>query len=306
MGTVMDADEDEPDEVLFEQGANVILCADDFAISEGVTKGIEELALARRLSATSAIVTLPGWAGQARRLAMLRPFVAIGLHLNLTLGAPLGDGPALAPGGEFHEHIDLVRRCLTGAISTNEIAAEVARQLLQFERGTGFRPDFVDGHQHVHALPRVRHALLGVLSDGYPDRKPLVRDPSDAAAKIVKRQTAAYKALIIHALSRGFGAKVRAAGFPTNHGFSGASAFDLDVPFERELGQFFTQRGPRHLVMCHPGYVDATLAELDSVVERRHQELDALFAAKRLDEAIWHVSGRADRSAVDWDEALPV
>lgn len=299
---IIDEDDDAP---VFEAGANVILCADDFAMSDGVSRGIEELALARRLSATSAFVTLPGWDEQGKRLAGLRSYVATGLHLNLTLGAPLAPSPGLAPDGELAPVTNLIRKCLTAAIRVGEIGAEIDRQLTRFEEATGFPPDFIDGHQHVHALPRVRRALLEVVAARYPHSRPLLRDPGDRPAAILKRQTAPHKALAIHALARGFGRRARAAGFPTNHGFAGASAFDLDSPFQEELACFFTARGPRHLVMCHPGYPDAALAELDTVVERRHQELDAIFAARRLDEAIWHVRGRADRAPVDWVEALP-
>lgn len=289
-----------------ELGANVILCADDFAMTEGVTRGISELARARRLSATSAIVTLPPWLEHARLLTRLRPFVATGLHLNLTLGPPLAASPGLAPEGELRELASLLRACLSGAVGNDEIASEINRQLDRFEELTGFPPDFIDGHQHVHCLPRVREALLEALASRRWTRPPLVRDPADRAAAILQRGTAAHKALVIHLLARGFGVRVRAAGLPTNLGFSGVSPFDLDRPFNDELARFFMARGPRHLVMCHPGYPDATLTDLDPVVERRRQELDALFAVPRLDEAIWHVEARADRPPVDWEKALPV
>lgn len=289
-----------------EPGANVILCADDFGLTEGVTKGIEELALARRLSATSAIVTLDTWPTHSRRLVALRPFVAAGLHLNLTLGAPLGPAPSLAPDGEFEDNVALLRRCLLGTVSRDEIGAEIDRQLSLFETATGFPPDFIDGHQHTHTLPRVSSALIDVLSARYTHYKPLIRDPWDSPVQIMRRRAAATKALVIARLANGFGRRVRAAGFPTNHGFSGVSPFRLDIPYARELAQFFLTRGPRHLVMCHPGYPDAALAELDSVVARRHHELDALFAAPRLEQAIWHVDPRADREPVDWEKALPV
>lgn len=288
-----------------EPGANVILCADDFAMTEGVSRGIEELALARRLSATSAMVNLPGWREMAPKLSALRPYIATGLHLNLTLGPPMGSSPGLAPDGEFTDHTALVRKCLIAGISTDEIAREIARQLVAFEEATGFPPDFVDGHQHVHVLPRVRRALLAVLQDRYPGWKPLVRNPEDRPARILRRQAAPHKALVINLLSRGFGNEVRLAGFATNHGFSGVSTFDLDSPYEKELACFFSHRGPRHLVMCHPGYPDAELAELDPVVERRHHELDAIFAVERLDEAIWHVPGGKHRAPIDWEKALP-
>lgn len=294
------------DGAALQPGANVVLCADDFAMTDGVSRGIEELALARRLSATSAIVTLPGFEQHARRLAELRSFVAIGLHINLTLGAPLAPMPGLAPDGELPDHTDLVRMALMGRVVKAEIAAEIERQFARFEEGTGFMPDFIDGHQHVHTLPGIRAAVLDVLARRQSRFRPLVRDPVDGLSAILHRRAGAHKALAIALLSRGFGARARAAGFPTNHGFSGVSAFDMDSRYEGELEAFFERPGRRHLVMCHPGYADPVLADLDSVVARRHQELDALFAMPRLDEAIWHVRRRADGPPVDWQEALPV
>jgi predicted glycoside hydrolase/deacetylase ChbG (UPF0249 family) len=288
-----------------EPGADVILCADDFALTDGVTRGIEELALARRLSATSAIVTRDTWPAHAPRLRALRSFVAAGLHLNLTLGAPLGRAPSLAPAGAFESNVVLLRRCLTGRIPTDEIAGEIERQLETFEQAMGVPPDFIDGHQHVHTLPRVRHALRDVITRRYTTYRPLIRDPWDNPLRIVRRGAAAAKAVVIAELALGFGAMMRAAGFPTNHGFSGVSPFALDVPYSRELEQFFKARGRRHLVMCHPGYPDAVLADLDSVVARRRHEIDALFAAPGLERAIWHVEANSDRAPVDWAKALP-
>jgi chitin disaccharide deacetylase len=171
----------------FPIGANVILCADDFALSDGVSRGIEELALARRLSATSAIVTLPDWERHAAVLARLRAYLAIGLHVNLTLGTPLGAMPRLAREDELPGIGALVRESLTGGIRIGEVAAEIERQLDRFTAGTGFPPDFIDGHQHVHALPRVRRALLEVVSARFSGPRPLIRDPADTFAAIAGR-----------------------------------------------------------------------------------------------------------------------
>lgn len=294
-----------PEEGALQPGANVILCADDFAMSAGVSRGIEELALAQRLSATSAIVTLPDWERHAATLARLRGYIAVGLHLNLTLGAPLGAMPGLAPDQELPSLGALIRQSVAGRASVEEIADEIERQLARFKACTGFAPDFIDGHQHVHALPGIRRALIQVLGRRFAEAKPLVRDPADSFTAIANRRTAGPKAALIALLARGFGAQVRAAGFPTNYGFSGVSPFDLDSPFDEELECFFSVPGRRHLVMCHPGYPDAALADLDPVVARRRQELDALFAAPRLDQAIWHVRRTADGPAVDWQQVLP-
>ena len=40
---------------------SVILCADDFGLADGVSRGIVELAWKGRLSATGAMTNMPGW-----------------------------------------------------------------------------------------------------------------------------------------------------------------------------------------------------------------------------------------------------
>ena len=65
-------------------------------MTEGISRAIGELAAAQRLSATSVMVTSPHWPATAPRLAVHRGHLSIGLHLNLTLGRPLGPMPRLA------------------------------------------------------------------------------------------------------------------------------------------------------------------------------------------------------------------
>jgi predicted glycoside hydrolase/deacetylase ChbG (UPF0249 family) len=52
--------------------------------------------------------------------------------------------------------------------------------------------------------------------------------------------------------------------------------------------------------MCHPGYPDAELERLDTVVERRREELAVLLAAPRLRELIWHISDRDENGFPIW------
>lgn len=266
----------------------IILCADDFAISAGVTAGIEELAAADHLSATSAIVTLPRWRQDAPRLADLAGRIAIGLHINLTLARPLGPMPKLAPDGHLPRLSQLVRHAMLGRMDRAEIAAEVTRQIESFRRDAGRDPDFIDGHQHAHTLPGVRDGVLDALHQAFPGAKPLVRDPADQRARILARRASTGKALLISLLASGFGARLGKAGFPTNQGFSGVSAFDRAVPFADELGRFMSHPGPRHLVMCHPGRADPELAALDPVTARREEELAAILTYPELPALIWH------------------
>ena len=57
---------------------NVILCADDFGLADGVSRGIVELAEMGRLSATGAMTNMPGWRRAAGDLKPLKARIAVG------------------------------------------------------------------------------------------------------------------------------------------------------------------------------------------------------------------------------------
>jgi len=268
----------------------VLLCADDYALTEGVSRAIEDLAAARRLSATSALVTTRHWPSHGRRVGDLSNRIAVGLHLNLTLGTPLGPMPELAPSGLLPPIGTLVQRALLGRIDPSEVRQETARQIARFREVADRDPDFLDGHQHAHALPGIRTGVLDAIAEAFPGGGFLVRDPADTIARITARQAAVAKSLLLAGLAIGFGAQARARGCVTNEGFSGVSAFDRRSPYESELRRFLSQPGPRHLVMCHPGYPDAELAAVDPVVERRQDESDVIRSFPDLESRLWRPS----------------
>jgi predicted glycoside hydrolase/deacetylase ChbG (UPF0249 family) len=278
----------------------VILCADDYAMTAGVSAGIEELASAQRLSATSALVTGPHWREHGPRLRGLRDKIAIGLHFNLTLGAPLSRMNFLAPEGKLPPLAHLLRKSVLGQVNAREIAEELHRQLDAFEDGTGLPPDTIDGHQHVHALPGIRGAVLLALVKRFPQSKPLLRDPSDHLMAIAARGTAVPKAASLALLARGFGLQARRLGFETNAGFSGVSNFDDTVPYAEEIEQGLRRTGPRHMMMSHPGYPDAELKALDPVVDRRRSELEALKGMADLPSLIWHPRRASGSGKIIW------
>lgn len=279
----------------------LILCADDYALTEGVSRAIGELAAARRISATSVMVTTPHWPAAAARLRVHRAHLAIGLHLNLTLGQPLAPMPRLAPDGKLPGRNALIPLALLGIVSSSEIAGEIERQLDAFEQGFGFPPDHIDGHEHVHVLSGVRQPLFGVVSRRYASAKPLIRDPSDTWNAIAARRDGPRaKAAIVSALALRFAAGARRNDLPTNIGFSGFSRFDANVPYTREFADAMIATGPRHIIMCHPGHVDAELATLDPVVDRRRMEYDVLMREVTLPERIWRPARGADGPPVYW------
>ncbi|MBO1907254.1 ChbG/HpnK family deacetylase [Microvirga sp. 3-52] len=255
---------------------SVILCADDFGLAAGVSRGIVELAEMGRLSATGAMSNMPGWRRAAPALIPLRDRIAVGLHLNFTVGSPLGPMPGLAPSGTFPALKDLLPKALKRQLPDTEIAEEIGRQIDAFEETFGDTPAFVDGHQHVHVLPAIRPALIQALqARGYAGRVWL-RDPSDKATAILRRPVGRNKALIVKSLARGFARSAHAAGFRTNKGFSGFAPLDLSVLAARIFEEAFSKLGARPLVMCHPGYVDDELRALDPALDSRVAELNYL------------------------------
>ena len=280
----------------------IILCADDYGLTEGISRAVGELAAAHRLSATSAVVTTPHWPAMAQRLIVHRAHLALGLHLNLTLGSPLGPMPKLAPQGRFPALAALLARAAVRQLGGREIRAEIERQFDRFEAALGHAPDHIDGHQHVHVLPIVRRAMLEAAVARYPRRPPLIRNPADRAASIVARGVAVGKALTVGVLSRGFARAAWRRGLPINDSFAGFSDFDLARPFGDELSGNFRLPGKRHIIMCHPGHADAELARVDPVVARRRMEYDHLMRDAALPQLIWRPERTRDGPVLFWPQ----
>jgi predicted glycoside hydrolase/deacetylase ChbG (UPF0249 family) len=188
---------------------------------------------------------------------------------------------------------------LSGQLDRAEVAAEIERQLERFEEEVGFPPDFVDGHHHVHIFPGIRRVVLDVVAKRFPRGGILLRDPSDHPATIVRRGGATGKALGVGLLASGFGDAACARGFSVNAGFSGYSSFGR-VSFAREFDVFLQFPGPRHMIMCHPGFEDSELRRRDPIASARPQEYQVLSTRGDVPNLIWRAKRPRDRTNVRW------
>jgi predicted glycoside hydrolase/deacetylase ChbG (UPF0249 family) len=260
-----------------------VLTADDYAMTPAVTRGILALLERGAISATGAMTNRPHWREAARNLSAFAGQADLGLHLNLTCGQPLTRMARLCPTGDLPKLPRLLAAGLAGRLPLDEIAGEIRAQIAAFEDQTGRPPDFIDGHQHVHALPGVRRALAIALADAFAQTRPYLRDPADSAAAIGARGRQWRKARLLSVLARPFAARMQALGFALNRGFAGYSAFDPRADYATDFASYLVAPGPAHLVMCHPGGVDDALRALDPAVESREQEL-AFFSSSRFRE----------------------
>jgi predicted glycoside hydrolase/deacetylase ChbG (UPF0249 family) len=224
------------------------------------------------------MTTQANWPDAAKAFRALAPRADLGLHFNLTLGAPLGNMPAFAPNGAFPAMNAIVPAAWRSALPRREILDELRRQIDAFEDAYGAPPDYVDGHQHVQVLPGIGDDLIAELFARGLAGKTWLRDSADRPRRIFARGKHWGKALTVAALARGFRAKARAAGFSLNDGFSGFSDFDAQGDYAADFASFLRAPGAKPLIMCHPGHVDAELARLDPVTDSREVELAFLLS----------------------------
>lgn len=248
----------------------ITLCADDYGISPAVNRGIRALIAQRRLNATSVMVVGP--ATDRDEIAALREVAdasgcAVGLHLTLTAPfSPLTMHFRPLDGGAFLSHGRMLLEGLLHRLDREMIEAEARAQFARFGDLLGRAPDYVDGHQHVHLFPVVSEAVVDVVRTAAPGA--WARQCGRAVPQIVP-----LKALLLDLLSRRFRRLCDAAGVACNPAFAGAYDFAADKDFAALVPGFLAGLPDQGLMMCHPGFVDDILVELDSLTTQREREL---------------------------------
>ncbi|MGY3620801.1 ChbG/HpnK family deacetylase [Bradyrhizobium sp. USDA 10063] len=255
------------------QPRRIWLCADDYGLSEGVNRGIRDLIARGRLNATSVMVV--GTAVGRDEVAALKsvaaesPRCAIGLHATLSAPfRPLTMHFRPVNGGLFLPFAKMLRAGLLRRLDREMIHAELIEQLATFKDMFGRAPDFVDGHQHVQLFPQVRDAFLRAVKQAAPGA--WVRQ--GGRNQPLSQRMRAPKALVLDTLSAQFRKRARRAGIPFNPAFAGAYDFSGSPDFGPLMRQFLEGLPDGGLVMCHPGFVDEMLRELDPLTTQRERE----------------------------------
>lgn len=252
---------------------SLVVNADDYALSPGVSAGILDLLRDGRISATSVMSASPFWPEHAPDLAALGDRADVGLHVTLTDQRALAPVAGLTgPDARLPPLGTLMRLAHAGRLDADAIRAELTRQLEALERHLGRPPDFVDGHQHVHVLPGIRPVLLDVLARRYRPGSVYVRDCAEPLARLLRRPVARAKALVVATLSRGLGRQARRLGLPVNSGFRGLYGFEPDGDVRGLMRHFLAPPADGAILMVHPARPDTVLAGIDSLVEPRYRE----------------------------------
>ncbi|NXR22847.1 YDJC deacetylase, partial [Cinclus mexicanus] len=146
----------------------LIVTGDDFGYCPRRNQGIVDCFLAGAISNVSLLVNGSA-AADAAKLAR-RHNIPIGLHANLSEGSPVCEGlktnsSLLNQDGFFHGKMGFRTALSKGLLNMSEVKQELKAQVELFHELTGHLPPHMDGHQHVHVLPEVRHVFAEVLEE---------------------------------------------------------------------------------------------------------------------------------------------
>jgi chitin disaccharide deacetylase len=210
----------------------LIVTADDFNLSEGVSRGILDAHQHGIVTETSVMVNLGDLEHAAAMLAAT-PRLAVGLHLNITRGRPVAPSNAVAEllgtDGQFFGS----PQALPVQMRRAAVQAEFQAQLDTFVRVFGRLPQHLDTHHHVHQHPVVLDVLLDLAAS--------LRLP-------VRSIDAPMRATMTR---WGLGSPARFLGDAGDEPYWTVTRLLSTIP---ALSPGVTE------LMCHPGYFDNTIA----------------------------------------------
>lgn len=235
----------------------MIICADDYGLSDDIDRAILELCGLGRLSAVSCMVALERCGTEAlQRLLEHQGKVDIGLHLCLADEAlpRAADAASDSSPPHFPAYGGFLRRTLLGHCRPREIFSQVSAQYELFLNKCGRRPDFIDGHLHVHQLPGVSDGLIEFVRSLPADGRPYLRNTGEPLRNLWKARLPWVKAAFIGAFGKRMLARLRAAGLPTNDGFAGIYDFRNRHRYPEYFPRFAACLSDRNgILVVHPG-----------------------------------------------------
>lgn len=257
----------------------LIVNADDFGHSPGVSRGIIRAHREGIVTSTSVMINMPAAAESIALAKAEAPRLGLGLHLNITSGPPVASPdeiPALlGPDGLFRAQEEVIASLPT--LDIRQVERELRAQIAHFEEIVGHKPDHLDSHHHITYLSPPMAALMVQLARelGVPIRRPLPGGPDEVAhgAEMLMEAigptiSRAYAEEMVETLL----SFVRSAGVVMPDHFIGDFYAERAILGELLLMLLDVPEGVTEL-MCHPGEVDDVLRATSRYVEKREDEL---------------------------------
>lgn len=217
----------------------IVICADDFGFSEGVCRGVLELAENERISAVSCLTQGAWWPRFSSELSSVPTvaggLVSVGLQWNLTNA--LGNGPSIR---------SVIMEAYRGKLAARA-ADTLDMQLDLFRQHWGRLPDFIAGHQQVQQLPGAAEVLIETVQRRFGSNLPMIRNG-------LSLQPRGMKAKMLASFGgRDFKDRLAAQGLLTNSDFEGWYDYGDEPPYGQHMQHWLARCAPRGLIVCQPG-----------------------------------------------------
>ena len=246
----------------------LIVNADDYGHSPGISLGIRQAHLEGIVTSTSAMMNRPLAPAELTIAARACPNLGIGVHLVLTAGKPLLVSAKVSTlvdgGGEFQKLSAFVEQL--DQIDLDQVWAEWNTQVEKFIRHYGSNPDHLDSHHHSsYFTPALFERMVRLAEQLHCGiRKPFEQDPIDAALYLPPE-------LVSEAI----------------HNYAAFTSQSLPPTTNRFIGDFYDEGATLdHLLailemiaadpvnetfelMCHPAKMDHDLREISDYNDKR-------------------------------------
>jgi chitin disaccharide deacetylase len=252
----------------------IIICADDYSQNEAICKGIILLTKQKRINAISCLVNSPSWHETQQELKTLAKDTFIGLHLNLTFGQALSDKWQKRYSINFTNLSSLILKCYLRHLDKECVVAEIGAQLDAFIQETGFQPDFIDGHQHIHQLPIIREALIAIYLQ--KELTAFCRTTSNSWQDVMSYSNFPKRQAISMLGGFKFKKLLKQQELPANSSFLGVYNFARASEYPHFFKQFLQQINGGGLIVCHPGVESNDFS--DPLHPYRHHEFNYLMS----------------------------
>ena len=260
----------------------LIVNADDYGLTEQVSRGILRAHRDGIVTSTSCLALAPGFATSGKWL-LEEERLGVGVHL-----ATVGEDPPLLSAAEVPSLVDrqgrlptswrvFLARATAGRIDRDDLAKEFRAQL-EAVRQLGVDVTHLDTHQHLHLWPLVREVVLDLAVD------------AGIKAVRVPRSTTAFPGAGVNYLAGELARRASARGlvFPTQAaGVDEAGRMDHDR-IEAALARLGASGAPVCELSAHPGEADDPARHRYRWDYRWEDELDALTSPGATDAVARH------------------
>jgi predicted glycoside hydrolase/deacetylase ChbG (UPF0249 family) len=254
---------------------SLIVNADDYGHTPGISEGIRQGHLGGIVTSTSAMMNRPLAPAELTVAARTCPNLGVGIHLVLTSGKPVVSAERVSTlvggKGNFRTLPALVEQLTQ--IDLDQVWAEWNAQVEKFIRHYGRNPDHLDSHHHCsYFTPALFERMVRLAEQLHcAIRKPFGADSADAASYLPQELVASamqnYTAFTTQTL-------------PTTTDVFISDFYGEGATLEHLLAVLdAVAADPAHEtfeLMCHPAKMDHELHGISDYADKRTTELAVL------------------------------